>query len=86
MWPSAFARLSGRTVDDVSTLGRIPEVMLPLVWHLRVTSFMKAVECRTLEWVDWVNHQRLLEPRGNIPPAKAEAYQYAAFESLKVVA
>jgi putative transposase len=31
------------------------------------------VECATLEWVDWFNHRRLLEPIGNIPPAEFEA-------------
>jgi putative transposase len=29
----------------------------------------EAVEYKTLEWVDWFNNQRLLEPIGNIPPA-----------------
>ncbi len=29
----------------------------------------KAVEYATLEWVDWFNNRRLLEPIGNIPPA-----------------
>ena len=33
----------------------------------------EAVEYATLEWVDWFNHRRLLEPIGNIPPAEAEA-------------
>ena len=37
----------------------------------------EAVEFATLEWVDWFNHRRLLEPIGNIPPAKAEARYYA---------
>ena len=32
----------------------------------------EAVEYATLEWVDWFNHRRLLEPIGNIPPAEAE--------------
>jgi putative transposase len=27
------------------------------------------VEFATLEWVDWFNNRRLLEPIGNIPPA-----------------
>jgi transposase InsO family protein len=31
----------------------------------------------TLEWVDWFNNRRLLEPIGNIPPAEAEV-QYCA--------
>lgn len=32
----------------------------------------EAVEFATLEWVDWVNNRRLLEPIGNILPAEAE--------------
>ena len=30
------------------------------------------VEFATLEWVDWSNNRRLLEPIGNIPPAEYE--------------
>jgi transposase InsO family protein len=37
----------------------------------------EAVEFATLEWVDWFNNRRLLEPIGNIPPAEAEAAYYA---------
>ncbi|MBB4483352.1 transposase InsO family protein [Rhizobium etli] len=37
----------------------------------------EAVEFATLEWVDWFNHRRLLEPIGNIPPAEAEEQYYA---------
>lgn len=36
----------------------------------------EAVELATLEWVSWVNHHRLLEPIGYIPPAEAEANYY----------
>jgi transposase InsO family protein len=32
----------------------------------------EAVEYATLEWVDWFNNKRLLEPIGNVPPAEAE--------------
>jgi putative transposase len=31
------------------------------------------VEYATLEWVDWFNHRRLLEPIGFVPPAELEA-------------
>jgi putative transposase len=31
------------------------------------------VEYATLEWVDWFNHRRLLEPVGHVPPAEFEA-------------
>jgi transposase InsO family protein len=37
----------------------------------------EAVEFATLEWVDWFNNRRLLEPIGNLPPAEAEARYYA---------
>ncbi|KQO66585.1 transposase [Methylobacterium sp. Leaf89] len=40
----------------------------------------EAVEFATLEWVDWFNTRRLLEPIGNIPPAEAEARYYAQAE------
>ena len=36
----------------------------------------ESVELATLEWVSWVNHHRLLEPIGYIPPAEAEAQYY----------
>uniref|UniRef100_UPI0013DB9CB3 integrase core domain-containing protein n=1 Tax=Stenotrophomonas maltophilia TaxID=40324 RepID=UPI0013DB9CB3 len=38
---------------------------------------MADVEMATLEWVDWFNNRRLLEPIGNIPPAEAEARFWA---------
>jgi putative transposase len=31
------------------------------------------VDYATLEWVDWFNHRRLLEPIGHVPPAEFEA-------------
>ena len=42
----------------------------------------EAVEFATLEWVDWFNNRRLLEPIGNIPPAEAEANYYAATDAM----
>ncbi|WP_167713197.1 IS3 family transposase [Sphingomonas trueperi] len=46
----------------------------------------EAVEYATLEWVDWFNHRRLLEPIGNIPPAEAEEQYYAAADNLDMAA
>ena len=40
----------------------------------------EAVEFATLEWVDWFNNRRLLEPTGNVPPAEAEARYYTQCE------
>ena len=45
-----------------------------------------AVEYATLEWVDWFNHRRLLEPIGNIPPAEAEEQFYAAADQIGMAA
>jgi transposase InsO family protein len=46
----------------------------------------EAVEFATLEWVDWFNNRRLLEPIGNVPPAEAEERYYAALEQSEMAA
>ena len=46
----------------------------------------EAVEFATLEWVDWFNNRRLLEPIGNIPPAEAEARYYDQTEARALAA
>jgi transposase InsO family protein len=46
----------------------------------------EAVEFATLEWVDWFNNRRLLEPIGNIPPAEAEERYYAILEKPAMAA
>jgi putative transposase len=38
---------------------------------------VEAVEFATLEWVDWFNNRRLLEPIGNVPPAEFEQEYYS---------
>ena len=38
------------------------------------------VEYATLEWVDWFNHRRLLEPIGDVPPAELEMAYYRQLE------
>jgi transposase InsO family protein len=47
---------------------------------------LEAVEYATLEWVDWFNHRRLLEPIGNIPPAELEASYYQSTSQLPMAA
>ena len=39
------------------------------------------MEIATLEWVDWFNQRRLLEPIGNVPPAEKEFGYYQNLES-----
>ena len=46
----------------------------------------EAVEFATLEWVDWYNNRRLLEPIGDMPPAEAEARYYAGHQEVALAA
>ncbi len=45
-----------------------------------------AVEYATLEWVDWFNHRRLLEPIGDVPPAELEQAYYRQLEGSAMAA
>ena len=45
-----------------------------------------AVEYATLEWVDWFNNRRLLEPIGNVPPAEFEAAYHRQHNESAMVA
>ena len=47
---------------------------------------LEAVAFATLEWVDWFNNRRLLEPIGNIPPAEAEQRYYARLKQTAMAA
>jgi transposase InsO family protein len=51
-----------------------------LIHHRGPWRHLDAVEYATLEWVDWFNNRRLLEPIGNVPPAEFEA-RYHQLES-----
>jgi transposase InsO family protein len=44
------------------------------------------LELATLEWVDWFNNRRLLEPIGNMPPAEAEERYYAQLQEMALAA
>ena len=47
---------------------------------------LEQVELATLDWVDWFNNRRLLEPIGNIPPIERESAYYAVEEAPVLVA
>ena len=57
-----------------------------LIWRRGPWRNFEQVEFATLEWVDWFNNKRLLEPIGNIPPAEAEARYYAQIEEPAMAA
>lgn len=46
---------------------------------------LEAVEFATLEWVDWFNNRRFLEPIGNIPPVEFEEMYYRMQETPAMV-
>jgi len=47
-----------------------------VIHHLGPWRGIDQVEYQTLEWVDWFNKVRLLEPIGNIPPVERESLYY----------
>jgi len=49
-----------------------------VIWRRGPWRTFEQVGFATLEWVDWFNNRRVLEPIGNIPPAEAEARYYVA--------
>ena len=57
-----------------------------VIWRRGPWRGFEQVEFATLEWVDWFNNRRLLEPIGNIPPAEAEARYYAQLDEPAIAA
>jgi putative transposase len=57
-----------------------------VVWRRGPWKSLEAVEFATLEWVDWFNNRRLLEPIGSIPPAEAEMRYYASQQEVALAA
>ena len=49
-----------------------------IIWPNGPWRNIEEVEFATLEWVDWFNNKRLLEPIGYIPPAEFEQLYYAS--------
>jgi transposase InsO family protein len=47
---------------------------------------LESVEYATLEWVDWFNNRRLLEPIGHVPPAEFEEAYYRQQSSQAMAA
>ena len=57
-----------------------------VIHHRGPWRHLDAAEYATLEWVDWFNHRRLLEPIGNVPPAELEATYYHSMSQLPIAA
>ena len=57
-----------------------------VIWPRGPWKNLDAVEYATLEWVDWFNNRRLLEPIGNVPPAEFEQAYYDELERQDIAA
>lgn len=84
----ASSRLSGVSATVMTTLSRKRSMVFtrPRSSIGEDRGETSAVEFATLEWVDWFNNRRLLEPIGNIPPAEAEERYYAMLDAPAVAA
>jgi len=56
-----------------------------VIWRRGPWRQAEQVEFATLEWVDWFNNRRLLEPIGSIPPSEYEEKYYET-EAARAVA
>jgi transposase InsO family protein len=73
---------------------RLVTLLTPLIRRTAVSArsrrgpwrHVDAVEYATLEWVDWLNHRRLLETIGNVPPAELELAYYRQQNELALAA
>jgi two-component system, OmpR family, copper resistance phosphate regulon response regulator CusR len=61
--------LPGRSGIEILSAMRERGIPVPVVL-LTAKDAVEDVEYATLEWVDWFNNRRLLEPIGNVPPAE----------------
>ena len=57
-----------------------------VIWPRGPWKNLEEVEYATLEWVDWFNHRRLLEPIGDVPPAEFEQAYYDQLEGHAIAA
>ena len=57
-----------------------------LIWRRGPWRSLTIVEHATLDWVDWFNRRRLLEPLGYRTPAEAEARYYATHDKPAIAA
>ena len=78
---SASVGTTGDSYDNALAETIIGLYKAEVIHHSGPWKGRDAVEYATLEWVDWFNNRRLLEPIGNIPPAEKEHEYYRLEES-----
>jgi transposase InsO family protein len=72
--PSVGSR--GDSYDNALAESVIGLYKTEVIQRLGPWRHLEAVEFATLDWVDWFNTRRLLEPIGYVPPAEYEAWYY----------
>ncbi len=76
----------GDSYDNAMAESIIGLYKTELIWKKGPWRNLEAVEFETLEWVDWFNRQRLLEPIGYVPPAEFEEAYYQSQQAPAMVA
>jgi transposase InsO family protein len=76
----------GDSYDNAMAESVIGLYKTEVIHHRRPWRHLDDVEYATLEWVDWFNNRRLLEPIGNVPPAEFESMYYHQLEESAAAA
>jgi len=87
-WSKSFARDGsvGDSYDNALAETIIGLYKAELIHRRGPWRGLDDVEYATLEWVDWFNHRRLLEPIGNVRPVELEAVYYHSTGQLPLAA
>jgi hypothetical protein len=88
---TARCRAECRQVSAIPMTTRLPRPSTACSkprWSIAVVqgAVLRPSSLLTLEWADWFNHRRILEPIGNVPSAEAEALYYARLEITRIAA
>jgi len=59
---------------------------IEVIYRLGPWCKCEEVEFETLDWLNWFNNRRMLEPIGNIPPAEFEDLYYRKQEAPAMLA
>ena len=76
----------GDSYDNAMAESIIGLLKTEMIWPRGPWRNLDEVEYATLEWVNWYNNHRLLEPIGNIPPVEYEAAYYEQENSQAMAA
>ncbi len=77
---------TGDSYDNALAESIIGLFKAEVIWPQGPWRSMESVEYAVLEWVDWFNNRRLLEPIGDIPPVELEQAYYRQCEDQAMAA